>query len=194
VLVNRLDLERDFVVSSRFQHAQHCKLEIVHPLVREIEPTSDAAENERRDSRVAGPSRNCERDLVAHLQLRAHSVPSPTLAPVVRPGDLEVTVEPSSDGVATVVRIEGDLDVATCSELEAALESADVRKRVVVDLSRCTFLDSSAVRALVHAARSAGTAGGTVALVTQDPGILRVLAIARVDSMLPVHETVESAL
>lgn len=113
---------------------------------------------------------------------------------MARPGDLEVTVKASSEGGATVVWIEGDLDVATSSELEAALESVDAGKRIVVDLSGCTFLDSSALRVLVHAARAAETAGGTVALVTQDLGILRVLAIAKVDSVLPVHQTVESAL
>ena len=92
-----------------------------------------------------------------------------------------------------VVRVDGDLDMATSPELEEALESADVSKRIVIDLSGCTFLDSSAVRALVATARAAGPAGGDVALVTRDPGILRVLQIASVDVLLPVHETVELA-
>lgn len=83
--------------------------------------------------------------------------------------------------------------MATAPELEEALEGADVGKRIVVDLSGCTFLDSSAVRALVATARAAEPAGGDVALVTRDPGILRVLEIASVDMLLPVHETVELA-
>ena len=102
-------------------------------------------------------------------------------------------VEASRDGGATVVRVDGDLDMSTCPELEHALEGADLADHVVVDLSGCTFFDSSALRVLVQRARAAGTAGGTTALVTTDPGILRVLEIATTDTMLPVHDTLESA-
>ena len=112
---------------------------------------------------------------------------------MARPGDFEVKVEASSDGNAAVVRVDGDLDMATCPEFEEALEGADAGKRTVIDLSGCTFLDSSAVRVLIATARAAESAGGDVLLVTIDPGILRVLEIASLDTMLQVHETVESA-
>ena len=103
-------------------------------------------------------------------------------------------VEPAAQGSAIIVRVEGDLDMATCPELEEALAGADVSKRIVIDLTACTFLDSSAVGALVAAARAAESAGGDVVLVTSDPGILRVLEIVSVELMLPVHGTVESAV
>lgn len=113
---------------------------------------------------------------------------------MARPGELEVNVQSASDGRATVVRVDGDLDMATCPELADALERADVGKRTVIDLSGCTFLDSSAVRVLVGAARASESAGGDVLLVTKDPSILRILEIASVETMLPVHDTVESAV
>ena len=113
---------------------------------------------------------------------------------MARPGDVEVHVEaPPAVGSATIVRVEGDLDMATSPELEQALENANPAGRIVVDLSGCTFLDSSALRVLVHQARAAEDAGGAIALVTTDPGILRVLEIATTDTLLPVHDTVESA-
>jgi len=83
--------------------------------------------------------------------------------------------------------------MATCPKLVEALERTDAGKRTVIDLSGCTFLDSSAVRVLVSTARAADSAGGDVVLVTTDPRILRVLEIASLDTMLPVHDTVESA-
>jgi len=126
------------------------------------------------------------------LLARLCRAPSLTLAPVARPGELEVNIE-SASGRATVVRVDGDLDMATCPKLAEALERADVGKRTIIDLSGCTFLDSSAVRVLIAAARASESAGGDVLLVTKDPGILRILEIASVDAMLPVHETVESA-
>ncbi|CAN5721939.1 hypothetical protein BH18ACT13_BH18ACT13_10850 [soil metagenome] len=110
-----------------------------------------------------------------------------------RPGDLEITVEALSETSATVVRVHGDLDMATCPECETALEGTDPGKRTVIDLLGCTFLDSSALRVLIATARDAGSAGGDVLLVAQDPGILRVLQIASVDTMCQIHETVESA-
>jgi len=110
-----------------------------------------------------------------------------------RPGDLEVDVQASFDGSVTVVRVGGDLDMATCPELVEALEGADPGRRTVIDLSGCTFLDSAAVRMLIATAHTAESAGGDVVLVTKDPGILRVLEIASLDTMLQVHETVESA-
>jgi anti-sigma B factor antagonist len=97
-------------------------------------------------------------------------------------------------GGAVVVRVEGELDLATSESLENALEAADHDGHLVIDLGSCTFIDSSAVRLFVEAARSAQAAGGKVSLVTRDPGILRVLEIAAVDTLLPVHDSVDAAV
>jgi anti-sigma B factor antagonist len=97
-------------------------------------------------------------------------------------------------GGAVVVRVEGELDLATSESLEDALEASDPGGNLVIDLSECTFIDSSAVRLFVEAARAAQESEGKVALVTRDPGILRVLEIAAVDTMLPVHDSVDAAI
>ncbi len=102
-----------------------------------------------------------------------------------------MTTEKLPDG-AVVVHVEGELDMATSGTLEEALDAAN-GARVVIDLGGCTFVDSSAVRVLVSAARSAEASGRTLSLVTRDPGILRVLEIAAVDTMLPVHSTLDDA-
>lgn len=102
-----------------------------------------------------------------------------------------MTTETLADG-AIVVRVEGELDLATSGALEEALDAAN-GGRLVIDLGGCTFVDSSAVRVLVSAARSAEESGRTVSLVARDPGILRVLEIAAVDTMLPVHSSVDEA-
>lgn len=104
-----------------------------------------------------------------------------------------MTAEGLPEG-GTVVRVDGELDMATTPEFEEVVDDVDAGSRLVIDLSKCTFLDSSAVRVLVSVARDAEETGGTVAVVTADPGILRVLEIAAVDRMLPVHATLESAI
>jgi anti-sigma B factor antagonist len=112
---------------------------------------------------------------------------------VARAGDVEVTREHLAGG-ATVVRVEGELDMATSSSFEEVLDAEDLGEQLVIDLTDCTFLDSSAVRLLVEAARAAQQANGNVSLVTGDPGIRRVLEIAAVDTILPVHDNLDSAL
>jgi anti-sigma B factor antagonist len=112
---------------------------------------------------------------------------------VARAGDVEVTLEPLSNS-GVVVRVEGDLDMATSPRLEEALESAGTAKRVVIDLTECTFLDSSALRLLIASARARESEDGSIELVVTNPRILRVLEITAVDTVLPVHDSLESAL
>ena len=121
-LLCRFHLDRDLVVSTRLEHAEHRELKVVHPLVGEVEAAADSAEDQRGHPRVGRAGRDRERDLIAHVSLRV--APSPTLASVARPGDVEVHVETPPEGSATIVRVEGDLDMATSSELEQAFEGA----------------------------------------------------------------------
>ena len=112
---------------------------------------------------------------------------------MARAGDVDVTRETVLDGVV-VVRVEGELDLATCASFEDAIAETDPDQRLVIDLTQCTFLDSSAVRVLVTTVRAAQEAKGSVSLVATDPGILRVLEIAGVDTMLTVHPSVDDAI
>ena len=118
---------------------------------------------------------------------------SPTLVVVTKVGEFEVSRR-ELPGKGTVLQVEGELDMATAPALEEALADAGFAERLVIDLTACTFLDSSAVRVLVSSARDSEAARGSLALVVTDPGILRVLEISGVDTMLPVHETLAAAL
>lgn len=105
-------------------------------------------------------------------------------------GDFELTTELLPNG-GVLVRVNGELDLATTSQLEDALSNAPERGALVVDLTSCTFLDSTAIRILVTTARSERDG---MSLVACDPGILRVLELARVDTLVPLHSTLEAAL
>lgn len=105
--------------------------------------------------------------------------------------DFDVRVDALPAG-GVVVRITGDLDLATAPELEPFLD--DASPPVVVDLSGCSFVDSSGVRALVAAAGRVRHAGGRLALVVADPGVRRVLEITSADEIVSIHPTIDSAL
>jgi anti-sigma B factor antagonist len=112
---------------------------------------------------------------------------------VARAGDLEVSVEELPRG-GTLIRVSGELDLATTPELERALSETDLALPVVVDLTDCSFLDSSAVRILLTTARRAEDAGGGASVVAPDPGVRRALEIAGVATILPIHTTLAAAL
>ncbi len=90
-----------------------------------------------------------------------------------------------------VVAVAGEVDLAKHQEFLGALETAvkkagvDVPKRVVVDLSQTTFLDSGGIRALIDGRQAADGAGvefvvtgvsGMVHTVLEVTGVLTFLA------------------
>jgi anti-sigma B factor antagonist len=112
---------------------------------------------------------------------------------VARTGNTHVTREKRDAGVE-VVQVDGELDLATVGALEQAVEEVPPSSALVIDLSACTFLDSSAVRVLISTARAVHGSQGSVSLVVTDPGVLRVLEIAAIDTLLPVHATLATAI
>ena len=83
-----------------------------------------------------------------------------------------VEVESSS-----LLRLSGDLDVATVPALRAALEPLATPDRVVaLDLAGLTFMDATGVRALCDAARSVGE-HGRIVVCDPSPPARRVIEI-----------------
>lgn len=88
-----------------------------------------------------------------------------------------------------VVRVEGELDLASAAAFEDALGSAMEGPRLIVDLDACSFLDSSGMRAIAGAARE----HPELSIVASHPSILRVLEITRLDTTVPVHASLDDA-
>ena len=79
------------------------------------------------------------------------------------------------------------------AELREAVE-ADA-KGIVVDLTRCEFIDSSAIRALLLSREEKGQGEGneSLAVAASSDQILRILSVMGLDQVLPVEATVEQA-
>ena len=101
----------------------------------------------------------------------------------------------SDSGDAVVVALVGELDLYNAPALRQALLEAAARapRRLVVDLSEVTFVDSTALGALVEA-RSKLRDGDGLALARPGLETRRALAISGLDRHLTVHESVEAAL
>ena len=92
-----------------------------------------------------------------------------------------------TEGGALGVRVVGELDMATAEELTDAIAAWPERvERCVIDLSRCSFLDSSGIRALLMCQRELDGGNGTMQLIGVAPHVERVLRIAGVHEVLEI--------
>jgi anti-sigma B factor antagonist len=104
-------------------------------------------------------------------------------------------VDVSERGRALVLRLAGELDLYNAPALREALQACVERnpERLVVDLGEVTFVDSTALGALVEA-RSKLRGGDGLALASPGLETRRALEISGLDRHLAVHESVEAAL
>ncbi len=101
----------------------------------------------------------------------------------------------TENGKAVVVELAGELDLYNAEELRAALYDAVERtpERVVVDLERVRFLDSTALGVLVEARRRLTNRLGFL-LAAPGPEAQRTLEVSGLDRHFTVFGAVEDAL
>ncbi|MET7689173.1 STAS domain-containing protein [Streptomyces sp. NPDC005483] len=104
-------------------------------------------------------------------------------------------VRTDADGIA-VLGLDGEIDHQSVRGLTRALAPTETAadRRVVIDLSRVTFMDSSGVNAVIAAFHAAQTAGGWLRLVVVPGAVLRTLQLVALDTVVPFHPTLEEAL
>lgn len=93
-----------------------------------------------------------------------------------------------------VVTVEGEVDIHTAACLREVLrevESWRVGRRLVIDLTACSFMDSTGLGVLVAAKHRQDDAPLHVAAHV---GALRVLTISGLDKALQIHRSREEAL
>ncbi|MEA2332856.1 MAG: hypothetical protein QOH58_2994 [Thermoleophilaceae bacterium] len=100
-------------------------------------------------------------------------------------------------GGTVVARLEGEVDMTNSAHVREELLAAvpnDVLV-LVLDLDGCRYLDSAAIEVVFDLARRLGRRRQELRLVVPDSSPLgRVLLLTDVDSVAPVHGTLESAL
>ena len=95
----------------------------------------------------------------------------------------------------SIVSVVGELDVATAPDLRARLDSAIDRGPAVVvaDLLGVTFLDSTALGALIGVLKRCQAAGGELRIVAAEPRILKIFEITGLTDLFSLYPTVEEA-
>lgn len=99
------------------------------------------------------------------------------------------------DEETTLVAVSGELDLATAQRLKWPLVDAldSGTRRLVIDLSRVGFMDSTALGVLIGIRRGLKP-DSRMALVCTDPNVLRIFEIAGLDVAFQIFATREEAL
>jgi anti-sigma B factor antagonist len=108
---------------------------------------------------------------------------------------MSLTANTERRSEAAIVRLEGDLDIATEMQATAALERAmDGARTLIADLRGLDFLDSTGVRVLLSAELQAREAGLRFGVVRGNEMVAKLLAVTRIDQRFPVVDAPEELL
>ena len=95
-----------------------------------------------------------------------------------------------------VVALDGDVDLYTAPELksELALLIEGGARRIVVDLTASTFIDSTTLGVLLGGLKRLRPTGGELAIVCPDPNIHKIFQITLLDRVFAIFETRDEAV
>ncbi len=110
------------------------------------------------------------------------------------PGKLTVSTEEVGD--ATVVRLEGELDLHGSPGLRSRLKelARGERPLIVVDMAGVPYIDSSGVATLVECLQGVSRYGGTLRLAALGQRARGVFEISRLDTVFDIRPSLEEAL
>ncbi|WP_049572519.1 STAS domain-containing protein [Nonomuraea sp. SBT364] len=99
-------------------------------------------------------------------------------------------------GELVVVSLAGEVDADNVTEVRECLDQAVETHgpRLVVDLSRLTFIDTTGLGVLVRQLASLRDRDGTMALVAPDGQVLRRLRRTNLAPLFPIYDTLSQAL
>lgn len=93
---------------------------------------------------------------------------------------------------AEVLHVFGDADIATAPELEQSINEVDASLPLIVDLSECRFIDTTAISVLIRAFKRLGASFRIV--VAANSHVERVLNITHLPAIMSVTASVEDSL
>lgn len=108
---------------------------------------------------------------------------------------VELRLDTRNEGEWTVLDVGGEVDLSTAPTLRRRIDALihDGARRLVVDLERVGFLDSSGLSALVAAMKGMREVGGELALTCRQESVLKLFAVTGLDRMFAIHGTVAEA-
>jgi anti-sigma B factor antagonist len=112
------------------------------------------------------------------------------------PTDSDLVTSAKLDGDVLLATVNGEIDLHSSPELRDVLLSALSRyqpKRIILNLAKVSYMDSSAVAVLVEALQKMRKTGGKVCLTHLQPRVKGLLEIARLDTIFTIATDEEDA-
>jgi anti-sigma B factor antagonist len=103
--------------------------------------------------------------------------------------------EDRSSGLTVLRPMQARLDASTAPALRAALidRISQGEQTIILDLGEVTFMDSSALGALIAAAKRLGPTG-TIAVATLAAPVAKLFTVTRMDRVFSVNASVQDAI
>jgi anti-anti-sigma factor len=107
---------------------------------------------------------------------------------------LRIDAKPEGDRI--VLRLCGELDLATVPALQSELQGLDLERTtmVLLDLRELQFMDSTGLRAILNAHERAWQRGQEFAVTRGSDQVERLLSITRLRDHLPILDSPEDWL
>lgn len=99
-------------------------------------------------------------------------------------------------GTQRIVQLEGELDLHVAPEIAATLNPiiAESPVRLVIDLSRVTYIDSSGLAVLIRAVQDVETYGGRLMIAGAKENVRSIIESAGLSSFFLTFPHVDAAL
>jgi anti-sigma B factor antagonist len=109
--------------------------------------------------------------------------------------DFGLSDQPLDDNIQVVEPV-GEIDALTAPQLGTTLLNLadDGKTGVVVDLSKVTFIDSTAIGVILNGVRALAARSGRLVLVCPTERILRPFEVTGLTERLPIVRSVDDAL
>jgi anti-sigma B factor antagonist len=109
---------------------------------------------------------------------------------------MELTLSSRAEGPFEILEVGGEIDVYTAPRLRegivASIEAGHTR--LVIDVERVEFLDSTGLGVLVGALKKVRADGGTLDIVCTQQRILKIFDITGLDKVFGLHDSVSAAI
>jgi anti-sigma B factor antagonist len=108
---------------------------------------------------------------------------------------VDLDVETGSIGDASLLTLRGEIDVYTAPRLrQAIIDLVDAgATRIVVDMEKVDFLDSTGLGVLVGGLKRVRVKDGTLDIVTSQAKLLKIFDITGLNKVFSIHPSVEAA-
>lgn len=107
---------------------------------------------------------------------------------------MELVLASRTEEPFEIIEVGGEIDVYTAPRLrEAVVNAVEAgHLRLVVDIERVEFLDSTGLGVLVGALKKVRAQGGTLDIVCTHQRLLKIFAITGLDKVFGLHDSLDS--